>query len=105
MSLGDIAEIGKGFYTDNQDGIRRYDIDPKVYPEDIVGEVHADGEIICGAWYDTHLLLGGIGPKPCRCSWTRSQASKPRSPTVLKARLTPTCSWTCFKRTTTTTTC
>lgn len=59
MSLADIAEIGKGFYTDNNDGIRRYDVDPKVYPEDIVGEVHADGEIICGAWYDTHLLLGG----------------------------------------------
>ena len=58
MSLGDIAEIGKGFYTDNEDGIRVYDEDPKVYPEDIVGEVHADGEIICGAWYDTHLLLG-----------------------------------------------
>ena len=62
MSLGDIAEIGKGFYTDNQDGIRRYDQDPKVYPEDLVGEVHADGEIICGAWYDTHLLLGGDWP-------------------------------------------
>ena len=59
MSLADVAEIGKGFYTDNNDGIRRYDEDPKVYPEDIVGEVHADGEIICGAWYDTHLLLGG----------------------------------------------
>lgn len=59
MSLGDIAEIGKGFYTDNENGIRRYDQDPKVYPEDLVGEVHADGEIICGAWYDTHLLLGG----------------------------------------------
>lgn len=58
MSLADIAEIGKGFYTDNNDGIRRYDIDPKVYPEDLVGQVHADGEIICGAWYDTHLLLG-----------------------------------------------
>ena len=54
----DIAEIGKGFYIDNDDGIRRYDVDPKVYPEDIVGEVHADGEIICGAWYDTHLLMG-----------------------------------------------
>jgi hypothetical protein len=59
MSLGDIAEIGKGFYTDNEDGIRRYDLEPKVYPEDLVGEVHADGEIICGAWYDTHLLMGG----------------------------------------------
>ncbi|MGY8941318.1 MAG: hypothetical protein ACKVJH_04720 [Flavobacteriales bacterium] len=62
MSLGDIAEIGKGFYTDNNDGIRRYDQEPKVYPEDLVGEVHADGEIICGAWYDTHLLLGGDWP-------------------------------------------
>lgn len=59
MSLGDIAEIGKGFYTDSEDGIRVYDEDPKVYPEDLVGEVHADGEIICGAWYDTHLLMGG----------------------------------------------
>lgn len=58
MSLGDLAEIGQGFYTDTDEGIRIYDEDPKVYPEDIVGEVHADGEIICGAWYDTHLLLG-----------------------------------------------
>ena len=30
--LADIAEIGQGFYTDNTDGIRRYDEDPKVYP-------------------------------------------------------------------------
>ena len=36
MSLGDIAEIGKDS-TDNSDGIRRYDIDPKVYPDDIIG--------------------------------------------------------------------
>ncbi len=59
MSLGDIAEIGKGFYEENNDGIRRYDENPKVYPENLVGEVHADGEIIAGAWYDTHLLMGG----------------------------------------------
>ena len=59
MSLADIAEIGMGFYEDNNDGIRRYDAEPKVYPQDLVGEVHADGEIIAGAWYDTHLLLGG----------------------------------------------
>lgn len=59
MSLGDIAEIGQGFYTDTETGIRVYDEEPKVYPEDLVGEVHADGEIICGAWYDTHLLMGG----------------------------------------------
>lgn len=33
--------------------VRRYDINKKVYPQDIVGEVHADGEIIAGAWWDT----------------------------------------------------
>lgn len=59
MSLGDLAEIGKGFNAGSEEGIRRYDQDPKVYPQDLVGEVHADGEIICGAWYDTHVLLGG----------------------------------------------
>ncbi len=32
--------------------IRRYDIDYKVFPKDITGEVHADGEIIAGCWYD-----------------------------------------------------
>ena len=59
MSYGDLAEIGKGFNEGSEEGIRRYDMDPKVYPQDLVGEVHADGEIICGAWYDTHLLLDG----------------------------------------------
>lgn len=44
--------------SDPDDFIRRYDIDPKVYPVDIVAEVHADGEIIAGAWWDTYLLLG-----------------------------------------------
>ena len=37
---------------DTNSYIRRYDIDKKVYPEDLVGQVHADGEIIAGAWYD-----------------------------------------------------
>lgn len=40
------------------DFIRRYDQDPKIFPQDLVGEVHADGEIIAGAWWDTYLLLG-----------------------------------------------
>jgi len=40
------------------DYIRRYDINRKVYPINIVGEVHADGEIIAGAWWDTYLNLG-----------------------------------------------
>ncbi|NNC82903.1 MAG: T9SS type A sorting domain-containing protein [Flavobacteriales bacterium] len=43
---------------DPEDYIRRYDINPKVYPQDLVGQVHADGEIIAGAWWDTFLLLG-----------------------------------------------
>ncbi len=38
--------------------IRRYDTNPKIYPEDVVNEVHADGEILAGAWWDTHLNMG-----------------------------------------------
>jgi hypothetical protein len=50
--------LAQGFYTDNDDPLRRYDIDPKIYPEDLIGQVHNDGEIICGAWFATHLLMG-----------------------------------------------
>ena len=42
------------------DFIRRYDIDPKVYPQDIVGQVHADGEIIAGAWWDLGQNFGDL---------------------------------------------
>ncbi|MBI1288544.1 MAG: T9SS type A sorting domain-containing protein [Flavobacteriales bacterium] len=42
------------------DYIRRYDIDPKVYPQDIVGEVHSDGEIIAGAWWDLGQNFGDL---------------------------------------------
>lgn len=42
------------------DFIRRYDIDPKVYPQDILGEVHADGEIIAGAWWDLAQNFGDL---------------------------------------------
>jgi len=59
ISLTNNPILGSGFYVDNQDPIRRYDIDPKVYPMDLVGEVHQDGEILMGAWWDTHLLMGG----------------------------------------------
>jgi Zn-dependent metalloprotease len=40
--------------------VRRYDINKKVYPQDLVGEVHADGEIIAGCWYDTGLNFGNL---------------------------------------------
>ncbi|MCF8277899.1 MAG: T9SS type A sorting domain-containing protein [Flavobacteriales bacterium] len=42
------------------DHIRRYDIDPKVYPQDLVGEVHSDGEIIAGAWWDLAQNFGNL---------------------------------------------
>ena len=40
--------------------VRRYDQNRKVYPQDLVGEVHADGEIIAGAFWDTYLNLGSM---------------------------------------------
>lgn len=40
--------------------IRRYDIDPKIYPQDLIGEVHADGEIIAGAWWDLGQNFGDL---------------------------------------------
>jgi len=40
--------------------VRRYDINPKIYPQDLVGEVHADGEIIAGAWWDTGVNFGNL---------------------------------------------
>lgn len=51
-----------GSATDPTDVIRRYDIDPKVYPQDIVNQVHSDGEIIAGAWWDTYVNLGNDMP-------------------------------------------
>lgn len=60
ISLTENPILGAGCYSDDPTFfIRRYDENPKVYPQDLVGEVHSDGEIICGAWYDTHLLMGG----------------------------------------------
>lgn len=42
------------------DFIRRYDIDPKIYPQDLIGQVHADGEIIAGAWWDLGQNFGDL---------------------------------------------
>lgn len=53
--------LGIGFSsTDPTEFVRRYDQDIKVYPQDLVGEVHADGEIIAGAWWDTGLNMGDL---------------------------------------------
>jgi len=50
--------LGEGMSdTDPNEFIRRYDVNPKIYPDDLVGESHADGEIIAGAWWDLYLNL------------------------------------------------
>ncbi|MFI5134820.1 MAG: hypothetical protein ACHQD9_03100, partial [Chitinophagales bacterium] len=57
----DYPIIGIGISdTDPNAYVRRYDINKKVYPQDIQGEPHADGEIICGCWYDTRLNIGSV---------------------------------------------
>ncbi len=51
--------LGPGYEVNNANSfIRRYNINKKVYPQDLTGEVHDDGEIIAGAWYDVSLNLG-----------------------------------------------
>ncbi|MGB3074314.1 MAG: T9SS type A sorting domain-containing protein, partial [Chitinophagales bacterium] len=59
IGITDNPILGLGFSDTNPEGyVRRYDINKKVYPQDIQGEVHADGEIIAGCWYDTRLNIG-----------------------------------------------
>lgn len=54
--------LGQGMsLSDPNDFVRRYDIDRKVYPQDLTGEVHADGEIIAGCWWDTYLGFNNMG--------------------------------------------
>lgn len=53
--------LGIGFFSNDPNGfVRRYDVNRKVYPNDIQGEVHADGEIIAGAWWDVALNFGSV---------------------------------------------
>ena len=68
--------LGQGFSGGAGTYVRRYDAEPKVYPFDLVGEVHADGEIIAGAWWDLAENLGddivamtGSGLKPYWLQW------------------------------------
>lgn len=46
--------IAQGWNYSASTQIRRYDLGPKYYPDDINGEVHNDGEIIAGAWWDVY---------------------------------------------------
>ena len=58
MVVTDNPILGQGFLTGAGTFVRRYDVEPKVYPQDLVGEVHADGEIIAGAWWDVNENFG-----------------------------------------------
>jgi len=57
LSIVQNPVLGPG-YRSSTSFIRRYDTNRKVYPQDLTGEVHDDGEIIAGAWYDVSLNLG-----------------------------------------------
>ncbi len=59
MSITEKETVGEGMSTTSSSAaVRRYDFWKKIYPDDIVGEVHADGEIIAGAWM---TLAGNLG--------------------------------------------
>ena len=61
LSLTGYPVLGEGWLlNDPNSNVREYDSVAKVYPQDLVGEVHADGEIICGAFWDTYLNLGNM---------------------------------------------
>ncbi len=61
LTLTDFPILAQGWQLNNNNSfIRRYDINPKVYPQDLVGQVHADGEIIAGAWWDTYQQLDDL---------------------------------------------
>lgn len=58
MTVTNNPILGQGFLGGAGTFVRRYDAEPKVYPQDLVGEVHADGEIVAGAWWDVNVNLG-----------------------------------------------
>ncbi|MEC9208978.1 MAG: hypothetical protein VX762_00965 [Bacteroidota bacterium] len=62
LSITQNPILGEGMsLSDPNDFVRRYDVNKKVYPQDIVGEVHADGEIIAGCFWDTYLGFNDMG--------------------------------------------
>ena len=61
ISLTETPVLGFGWdLIDPTIFVRRYDQNRKVYPQDLSGEVHADGEIIAGCFWDTYLNLGSM---------------------------------------------
>lgn len=59
MCMNRDGVVGEGSFT-NGSNIRSYIGAPKVYPQNLVGQVHADGEIVAGAWWDVAVNIGDI---------------------------------------------
>lgn len=59
MAINKDGVLGEGAFISGG-AIRNYTGTPKVYPIDIQGEVHADGEIIAGAWWDVAVNISSV---------------------------------------------
>ncbi len=60
MMKTDNPVLGKGFQTAATSFVRRYDLAPKVYPQDVVNEVHGDGEMLAGSWWDYRVGMNSL---------------------------------------------
>lgn len=62
MSITHDPVLGKGAYKSGGGNIRTYGPTgtPKVYPMNRTSEVHANGEIIAGAWWDVGTNIGNV---------------------------------------------
>ncbi len=62
MSITGIPINGNGAFTSIPGGafFRRYDQAPHIYPRDLIEEVHGDGEIVAGAWWDVAVNMGNL---------------------------------------------
>lgn len=57
-TIGGSPLVGVGFFSNNPNGFLRTSQNTKMYPQDLTGEVHDDGEIIAGALWDLRGLIG-----------------------------------------------
>ncbi len=59
MGITEDPVLGPGTRISNPNSfVRRYDGSGKRYPDNLIGQVHNDGEIIAGAWWRTGQALG-----------------------------------------------
>lgn len=71
--------LAQGWNGTSGSFIRKYDGSPKVYPDNITGEVHNDGEIIAGAWWDLYENLG-YDMDAMVAIWSEAQYGTPDGP-------------------------